>query len=577
MSGRIQQSFIDDLLARVDIVDIIDARVPLKKTGSNYSACCPFHNEKTPSFTVSADKQFYHCFGCGAHGSAIGFLMEFDHLEFVEAIEELAERMGLEVLRESGSDQSQPKRDLSPLYELNQQVDAYFQSQLREPLAASAVAYLKQRGITGELARDFHLGFARAEWAGLRDALGQTADSLNGLKELGLVITGEGGKQYDRFRNRIVFPIRNRRGQVIGFGGRVLGDDVPKYLNSPETPLFHKGREVYGLYESLQSQTKIERLLLVEGYMDVIALHQFGLKYAVAALGTAITHEQLELLFRTSSELVMCLDGDAAGQKAAWRALKNALPLLRSGRTLRFLLLPQGEDPDSLIRAEGRDGFEQRIQRATPLSEYFFDYLAGLHDTSHMEGRAALVEEAKPLLETLPSGAYFKMMAMRLAEISNIDPDVSLPQMSRQSSSASSTRSKSAPTPLRRVITLLLHNPQLVLEIDWSDLESEVNLPGLPLLQSIIEAVQINPEIHSGALEERFRQTEHEKAVRKLLADEFLVLPPAGQLDELKGALARVQQQLQETRLNELLDRAGREPLSPEDRETLRQLSARKS
>lgn len=577
MSGRIQQSFIDDLLARVDIVDIIDARVPLKKTGSNYSACCPFHNEKTPSFTVSADKQFYHCFGCGAHGSAIGFLMEFDHLEFVEAIEELAERMGLEVLRESGSDQSQPKRDLSPLYELNQQVDAYFQSQLREPLAASAVAYLKQRGITGELARDFHLGFARAEWAGLRDALGQTADSLNGLKELGLVITGEGGKQYDRFRNRIVFPIRNRRGQVIGFGGRVLGDDVPKYLNSPETPLFHKGREVYGLYESLQSQTKIERLLLVEGYMDVIALHQFGLKYAVAALGTAITHEQLELLFRTSSELVMCLDGDAAGQKAAWRALKNALPLLRSGRTLRFLLLPQGEDPDSLIRAEGRDGFEQRIQRATPLSEYFFDYLAGLHDTSHMEGRAALVEEAKPLLETLPSGAYFKMMAMRLAEISNIDPDVSLPQMSRQSSSASSTRSKSAPTPLRRVITLLLHNPQLVLEIDWSDLESEVNLPGLPLLQSIIEAVQINPEIHSGALEERFRQTEHEKAVRKLMADEFLVLPPAGQLDELKGALARVQQQLQETRLNELLDRAGREPLSPEDRETLRQLSARKS
>ena len=447
---------------------------------------------------------------------------------------------------------------------------------MRQADAAPAVAYLKERGISGELARTFHLGFARPGWDGLLSALGQGGSAIGKLRELGLVVSGEGGKQYDRFRNRIMFPIRNRRGQVIGFGGRVLGDDVPKYLNSPETPLFHKGLGVYGLYESLQAQTRIKRLLLVEGYMDVIALHQYGLPYAVAALGTAITHEQLELLFRVSPELVLCLDGDAAGQKAAWRALKNALPLLRSGRTLRFLLLPEEEDPDSLIRREGREGFERRIDNAAPLSEYFFDYLAQQHDLQHLEGRAAMVEEARPLLQSLPQGAYLKLMSHQLAELAQIDPGVSAPKPVPPRRQLRDGRRKTASSPLRRVITLLLHNPQLASQADFSPLDLHTSLPGMPLLHGILQTLAENPGLSSVALLERFRHTEHEQAVLKLLSEEFLV-PADGQLHELTGALDRLREQLRESALNALLERAQSGTLTHEEREQLRALSSRKS
>ena len=318
MSGRISQHFIDDLLARTDVVDVIDSLVPLKKKGANYSACCPFHNEKTPSFTVSQDKQFYHCFGCGVSGSAIGFLMDYSHLDFVEAVEELASRAGVEVVREQGIVNDKPKRDLSPLLQLNEDASQFYQQQLRSHKTSQrASEYLKGRGLSGETAKTFQLGYAPTGWDNLMLALGKTEGSLADLRELGLIVSNDNKKTYDRFRERIMFPIRNKRGQTIGFGGRVMDDAEPKYLNSPETPLFHKGREVYGLFEALKASSKLQRLLLVEGYLDVISLYQQGITNSVAALGTAITREHIDLLFRSVSELVICMDGDSAGQKAS--------------------------------------------------------------------------------------------------------------------------------------------------------------------------------------------------------------------------------------------------------------------
>ncbi|HKJ77760.1 MAG TPA: DNA primase, partial [Gammaproteobacteria bacterium] len=359
MAGRIPQSFIDDLLSRVDIVEVIDARVPLKKAGRDYAACCPFHDEKTPSFTVSPTKQFFHCFGCGAHGTALGFLMEYDHMGFVEAVEELAAKQGLEIPYEGGAPAAGPGRDLKPLYDLLGQADRYFRHQLRNhPAAAKAVDYLKGRGVSGEVAAAFGLGYAPPGWDGLLQALGRDDGALKRLVEVGLLIEREEDRRrYDRFRDRVIFPIRDPRGRTVGFGGRVLGDDKPKYLNSPESEVFHKGRELYGLYEAQQAVRRPERLLVVEGYMDVVALAQHGIANAVATLGTAATADHLQRLFRVTGEVVFCFDGDEAGGKAAWRALENAMPQMRDGRQVRFMFLPQGEDPDSLVRAIGGEAF----------------------------------------------------------------------------------------------------------------------------------------------------------------------------------------------------------------------------
>jgi len=346
MAGRIPQSFIDEVLNRTDIVEVIDTRVPLKKAGREFKACCPFHTEKTPSFTVSQVKQFYHCFGCGEHGTAITFLMDYEHMEFVEAIEELARRAGLEVPRETGTTHSQTPSTLLH-YALLERVADYYQEQLRtHPQAGRAVEYLKQRGLTGEVAARFNIGFAPPGWENIAAALDADGTIHKQLLELGLTIERDtGGSAYDRFRDRIQFPIRDRRGRTIGFGGRVLDDSTPKYLNSPESPVFHKGQELYGLFEARKAVRKLERILVVEGYMDVVALAQFGINYAVATLGTATTHEHLERLFRTVPEVVFCFDGDRAGREAAWRALENTLPVLRDGREARFLFLPDEEDP----------------------------------------------------------------------------------------------------------------------------------------------------------------------------------------------------------------------------------------
>ncbi|MGZ5031390.1 MAG: DNA primase, partial [Methylobacter sp.] len=416
MSGRIPREFIDELLVRVDIVDLIDSHVPLKKTGNNFVARCPFHSEKTPSFSVNPKKQFFYCFGCGASGNAISFLMNFSHLDFVEAVEDLAGFAGLEVPRESleHHQPEQKKVDLKSLYALMEQVAAFYAEQLRTSNEGKKAAqYLKNRGVSGDCAGDFMLGYAPDEWKALSTRFNQKL-----LLEAGLLVHNENDQLYDRFRGRLMFPIRDKRARIIGFGGRVLDNSLPKYLNSPETSLFHKGKEVYGLYELLQKNAKPQRILIVEGYMDVISLAQHGIHYAVAALGTATSQAHLDLLFRLSSELVFCFDGDKAGREAAWRAMEPAFSSLKDGRQIRIMLLPQDHDPDSLVREEGVDGFISRVETAETLSEYFFGHFSKELKLSEMEGRAQLVIKAKPYLDKLPESIFKEMMFARLKELS---------------------------------------------------------------------------------------------------------------------------------------------------------------
>ncbi len=420
--GRIPQSFIDDLLDRTDIVDVVSSRVDLKKSGKNHSACCPFHDEKTPSFTVSPDKQFYYCFGCGAGGNAIGFVMDFDRVEFPQAVERLAQLTGMEVPREIGRDDagSQKRKQQQDILH---QADHYYRQQLRQhPQAREAVAYLKQRGLSGGIARDFGIGYAPPGWDNLLNKLGTDDTNIALLIESGMLVERpEDNKRYDRFRHRIMFPIRDPRGRTIAFGGRVLGDDKPKYLNSPETPLFHKGRELYGLYEANQALRDIPSLLVVEGYMDVVALAQHGIHNAVATLGTAATAEHLEKLFRYSSEVVFCFDGDEAGRKAAARALETTLPAMQDGRTVRFLFLPDGEDPDSLVRKIGTNDFNNLIRGAKPLSDFFFDSLSTDLALDTLDGKARLSKLAAPLINQVPEGVFKELMLSALAAKTGVE------------------------------------------------------------------------------------------------------------------------------------------------------------
>jgi len=552
MAGRIPQHFIDDLLARTDVVDVIDSLLPLKKKGANYSACCPFHNEKTPSFTVSQDKQFYHCFGCGVSGSAIGFLMDYSHLGFVEAVEELASRAGVEVQREQGFESNKPARDLAPLRQLNEQASEFYQQQLyQHETSGVATSYLKNRGVTGEIAKTFQLGFAPSGWSHLLSSLGQTEPSLAILHELGLVVTNDNNKTYDRFRERIIFPIRNKRGQTIGFGGRVLDSGEPKYLNSPETPLYHKGREVYGLYEALKSSSKIQRLVLVEGYLDVISLAQHGLPNTVAALGTAITREQIDLLFRSVSELVICMDGDSAGQKAAWRAVTNALPALRSGRQIKVLLLAQGQDPDNVIREKGTEYFAGLIESASPLSSYFFDYLAEKFPLDGIEGRAAFVEQAKPLLNTLPAGAFAEMMKKQMAVLTQTDV-MPVSRSERQSRSAPYGQSKKKPSLIRLLISTILHEPKLAATIGLDAPWLSMNMPGMPVLKQVLVALNNEDDLSPAILLERLRGSDDERTINRLFAEEKLIAGDALE-HELLGAIERLKEQARQIRLDELL------------------------
>ena len=439
MAGLIPQSFIDDLLNRTDIVDVVSSRVQLKKTGKNYSACCPFHKEKTPSFTVSPDKQFYYCFGCGAGGNALGFVMDHDNLDFPQAVEDLAKTAGMEVPREEGRRNQKPRQPTdSPLYPLLAAAADYYRLSLKNHSARkAAVEYLKGRGLSGEIARDFGLGFAPPGWDNLLKHLSSDSLQQRAMIDAGLLIeNAESGKRYDRFRDRVMFPIRDSRGRVIAFGGRVLGDDKPKYLNSPETPVFHKGQELYGLFEARKHNRSLDEIIVVEGYMDVIALAQQGLRNAVATLGTATSEEHLKRLFRIVPSVLFCFDGDQAGRNAAWRALEATLSSLQDGRKARFLFLPEGEDPDTLVRSEGTDAFRARInQHAQPLADYFFQQLTEEADPRSLEGKAHMATLAAPLIDKIPGANLKALMRNRLSEITGLNGEA-MSQLARSAPAA---------------------------------------------------------------------------------------------------------------------------------------------
>ncbi|MCG6862699.1 MAG: DNA primase [Chromatiaceae bacterium] len=554
MAGRFPPEFKVDVLERTDIVGVINARLPLKRAGSIYKACCPFHDEKTPSFTVTPSRQTYHCFGCGVHGNAIDFLIEHDRLSFLEAVEELAQQAGLEV--PAGSETTHPGPDLRPLFDLLDQAAALYRQQLRRhPQAPRAVEYLKGRGLTGEVAAAFGLGYAPPGWDFLLGSLGGDLPVRERLLQSGLVIEQD-GRRYDRFRDRVMFPIRDRRGRIIGFGGRVLGNEKPKYLNSPETPVFHKGRELYGLYEAQEANRRLDRLLVVEGYMDVIALSQFGIPYVVATLGTATSTEHLKLLLRCAPELVFCFDGDRAGRDAAWKALETALPLATGRQQVRFLFLPEGDDPDTLVRREGRDGFEQRLGAATPLSDFLFDRLAEQVDMSSLDGRARLATLAKPLLDKVPSGVFRDMLGTRLADLVGVARNRlnTVTGFGRRPAGRQTERSRLTLTPLRLAVALLLQQPRLACRLqglgeDWRQLEK----PGVGLLSALLDLIAAYPDITTGALVERWRQNDEGSFVQRL-ADPAILADRAadGQEAELLGALEALNQEAREVELEKL-------------------------
>lgn len=428
MAGLIPQNFIDDLLTRANIVDVIDKRVSLRKTGKNYTACCPFHNEKSPSFSVEPEKQFFYCFGCGEGGNALGFITKFDSVDFPQAVEILAQEYGLEVPREESPAQKKNAAKLEGIHDILAKSSKFYQEQLRSHSGRdAAVEYLKHRGVSGEIARDFCLGFAPEGWENLSSLCAKNPQEKENLVKAGLVLNREskdnGKSTYDRFRNRIMFPIRDSRGRTIAFGGRVLGDEKPKYLNSPETPVFQKGSELYGLYEAKKNRASVEKFLIVEGYMDVIALAQMGIRNAVATLGTATSAQHLTKLFRLVPEVIFCFDGDSAGRKAAWRALETSLPQMEDGRQISFLFLPDNEDPDTLIRKVGQQAFNNLIDDATPLEEFLFNKLSSELDLGSFQDRGKLSKLAKPLLNQIPDGVFNLLVRKRLAEILGIELD----------------------------------------------------------------------------------------------------------------------------------------------------------
>lgn len=532
MGGKIPQGFIDDLLGRVDIVDVIDARVPLKKKGKDFMACCPFHGEKTPSFSVSQDKQFYYCFGCGASGSALGFLMDYEHMGFVEAIESLAASAGVEVPREDG-DGDTPRQNYQPLYDVLEASSKFYRDQLRShPQGPRAIDYLKKRGLSGDIVTAFGIGLAPAGWDNLIKHIGADATKQANLTTSGMVIEKD-DKRYDRFRDRIMIPILDRRGRCIAFGGRVLDaaqgstnvaggrtqeatqQQGAKYLNSPETPIFHKGRELYGLYQVRKAMRDIPRLLVVEGYMDVIALAQYGIRYAVATLGTATTAEHLEQLFRTAPEVVFCFDGDRAGRAAAWRALENALPVIREGREAKFLFLPEGEDPDTFVRQHGREGLEKMITEARPFSSFLLENLSTQADTQSIDGRAKLVELARPLFNKLSAGVYRDMLTDQLGRIANMDADRLAAHLFNQRpeplvapvqrAARPTGQTKRTNSLISRAIGYLLQAPALAALAGDAKRLLASEEPGVAFLVELLELLQAKPHLHTAAVIEHWR------------------------------------------------------------------------
>ncbi|MEZ8019058.1 DNA primase [Vibrio splendidus] len=574
MAGHIPRSFIDDLLARLDIVDIVDARVKLKKKGKNYGACCPFHNEKTPSFSVSQEKQFYHCFGCGVHGNAIDFIMEFERLDFVEAIEELASFLGLDVPREQRSGEisttpranSEQKRNL---YDLMGGISNFYRSQLKISANKPAIDYLKNRGLSGEIVQKFGIGYVADEWDLVRKNFGQQKEAQDMLVTGGMLIENDKGNRYDRFRGRVMFPIRDRRGRVIGFGGRVLEDGTPKYLNSPETPIFHKGKELYGLYEVLQAYREPPQVLVVEGYMDVVALAQYGVDYSVASLGTSTTGDHVQMLFRQTNTVVCCYDGDRAGKEAAWRALENALEFLKTGNTLKFLFLPDGEDPDSYIREHGKDAFEQLVQNATPLSTYLFDNLIEIHklNLGTTEGKSALRAHASALISKIPDSYFQELLEKLLDERTGFDNQLRRARVHTKNPTPQPHKELKR-TPMREVIALLIQNPSYADMVPDLSSVKGLQLPGLSLFVEVLDICRVNPHISTGQLLEHWRENKHEALLSRLASWE-IPLDEDNQEDIFLDSLDNILAQCVEKQIENLQAKARSVGLSAEEKREL--------
>src|SRR5210317_1118041 len=580
MAGLIPQDFIDDLIARADIVEVVGRRVQLKKAGREFKACCPFHDEKTPSFTVSPGKGFYHCFGCGAHGTAIGFLMEYDHMSFVEAIESLAGTMGVDVPR---SESDKPARRYDELFSLLDSISRHWQERLKE--SPTAVEYVKNRGIDGSTAKRFGIGYAPDGWSNVLDKFGKSTEAAQRLLATGMIIEKDNGKHYDRFRDRIMFPIRDARGRTIGFGGRALGDGEPKYLNSPETVLFHKGRELYGLYEARQALRSIDQLVVVEGYMDAVALARHGIDFAVATLGTATTPEHLNRLFRLTENVCFAFDGDRAGRKAAWRALENALPLIREGRQIRFMFLPEGHDPDSYVNEFGTDEFLKALDGGVALSEFLIQELASQVDMDTVDGRARLAELARPLVNKVPAGVYRELLLESLADAVGLtaaklekmlgtgasgDKRIQKPgalQRSRGRKSFSAVQ----PSVIRHSITLVLNEPQSCLKLDVEKLAG-LNRPGAELLRSLIETAQAEPNITTAGILERYRHHDEGRHLGKLVASEVPLEEEFDAAAELAECLEQLALASRKARIDFLIEKQRVSGLSDDEKSELRAL-----
>ena len=619
--GLIPQSFIDELIARADIVEVIGLRVPLKKAGREYKACCPFHGEKTPSFWVSPDKQFYHCFGCGAHGTVLRFLMEHDRMAFPEAVEELAQLLGLEVPHEAGSAAGNTKRADESLYELMGRVAGFFSECLARD--EHARAYVERRGLVRETVEHFGIGYAPNSWNEVLRRFGASEGDRKALLELGLIIERDRGqirdgeRHYDRFRDRIMFPIRDVRGRVIAFGGRIIEQGEPKYLNSPETALFHKGRELYALYETRRARSNLKRLLIVEGYMDAVRLHQAGITYAVATLGTATTPEHFKRIFRLVSEVVFAFDGDKAGRAAAWRALQHALPEAREGREIRFLFLPEGHDPDSLVGEEGREAFEKRLDTTLPLSEYLVRELSEQADLSHADGRARFSELARPLFAKLSEGVYRELLLGRLAGVIGIAPQ-RLQELWGGSGSASAppgaagygsgsggygggagaygsgapatptrvarhqgqTRTSAGRGSLvRQAVVILVRFPAIAGEVSAEERKAldACEEPGVDLLRALLDDLRERPVQIAAQVIERWADKPGGDVLQKLLQREEIVTDAGAAAGELRGALLKLAATVAERRLEALEDKSRRTRLEPEELKEFQELMLRKA
>ncbi|HYC44999.1 MAG TPA: DNA primase [Burkholderiales bacterium] len=569
----IPQTFIQELLHRVDIVDVVERHVRLKRAGSNYVACCPFHAEKTPSFTVSQTKQFYHCFGCGAHGTAVGFLMEYSGLGFVEAVKDLAQSVGMTVPEVRSERSHERAAEGENLYTILLTAARFYRTCLKD--APRAIDYLKRRGLSGDIAKRFGIGYAPDGWQNLAGAFPDY--DAKALASAGLVKQNEEGRRYDVFRDRVMFPIVDVRGNVIGFGGRVLeASDGAKYLNSPETPVFEKGRELYGLYQARRAIRDAGRVIVVEGYMDVVALAQNAIEYAVATLGTATTAQHVQKLLRQSDEVIFCFDGDSAGRRAAWKALETSLPELVDGKQVRFLFLPQGEDPDSYVRSRGKDVFERLLNTATPLSRYLMDELTGQVDLSSAEGRAALIHAAKPHLAQLQNNTFRLQLVRDVAEKARLTPEEVeaacglTPAARKRAASPARAQRRGGPELWRNLLRIFLEAPELVHRVSEEQKRELQGDPEFAPVVALISAIE-KTDVHStAALLEATRNSEYAELYTQVRTDLLSGGNEADKLEaDLKGAFLQLESRALDAAYRDLLSRPSLSESERQERDRL--------